>query len=142
MKGPVIVERVFDAPVERVWKAITDVEQMRQWYFQLEAFRAEPGFTFSFLGGPDDGEKYLHLCTVVEVEPEKRLSCTWRYDGIEGESRVTFELFEEAAGTRLRLTHEGLETFPREHPAFAPESFRAGWEYIIGTSLKAYLENG
>jgi hypothetical protein len=42
--------------------------------------------------------------------------------------------------TRLKLTHEGLETFPQDNPDFAKESFTAGWTEIIGTLLKQYLE--
>ena len=40
----VIVERTFDAPVARVWKALTDVEQMRQWYFDLKEFKPTDRF--------------------------------------------------------------------------------------------------
>jgi uncharacterized protein YndB with AHSA1/START domain len=32
-----VIEKTFNAPVEKVWKAITDLDQMKQWYFpQLE----------------------------------------------------------------------------------------------------------
>ena len=52
---------------------------------------------------------------------------------------MTFELFAEGARTRLRLTHEGLETFPKL-PAFAKANFAAGWTEIVGTSLKNFVE--
>src|SRR6202008_1608828 len=45
----VAVERTFDAPIERVWKALTDVDAMRQWYFDLKEFKAEVGFEFEFI---------------------------------------------------------------------------------------------
>lgn len=139
MSSPVVVERVFDASPELVWKAITEPERMRQWYFNIPAFRAEPGFEFEFLAGPENGEKYRHVCKVTAVEPGRRLSCTWRYAGFEGSSEVTFELFPQGRGTRLKLTHEGIETFPHDRPDFAPASFEKGWTYIIGTSLQQYL---
>src|SRR5437870_13762265 len=41
---PLIIERTFNAPVAKVWNAITDVDQMQQWYFDLKGFRAEVGF--------------------------------------------------------------------------------------------------
>ena len=42
---PIIVEHSFDASAETVWRAITDVDQMRQWYFEnIPDFRAEVGF--------------------------------------------------------------------------------------------------
>ncbi|HEY8895376.1 MAG TPA: SRPBCC domain-containing protein, partial [Niastella sp.] len=57
----------------------------------------------------------------------------------EGNSFVTFELYPEGNGTRLKLTHEGLETFPM-NPDFAKKNFMEGWTQIIGTSLKEFLE--
>src|SRR5690349_12228415 len=136
---PLIVERTYNAPADRVWKAITDLDQMRQWYFQLAAFRAEPGFEFQFEGGPK-GKTYLHKCKVTEVVPGKKLQYSWRYDGYEGNSFVTFELFAEENKTRLKLTHAALETFPVNVPELKKENFAEGWTSIIGTSLKEYLE--
>ena len=31
---PIIVEQTYSAPPASVWKAITNPEQMRQWYFK------------------------------------------------------------------------------------------------------------
>jgi hypothetical protein len=42
--------------------------------------------------------------------------------------------------THLKLTHEGLETFPADNPDFAKGNFVEGWNWIIGTSLKEFLE--
>ena len=134
------IERVYNVPVEKVWKAITDRDEMKQWYFDLEDFKAETGFEFQFYGEGHEGKKYLHLCKVTEVIPLKKLQYSWRYEGYQGTSFVTFELFPENTGTRLRLTHEGLETFPADNPDFAKESFAEGWTYITGKSLKKWLE--
>ncbi|MEO6719532.1 MAG: SRPBCC domain-containing protein, partial [Ferruginibacter sp.] len=107
---PIVLERTFNAPAAKVWKAITDNTEMKKWYFDLEEFKAEPGFEFQFYGGTDE-HKYLHLCRVTEVEPGKKLTYSWKYDGYPGESFVTFEIFEEGDKTKLVLTHKGLETF-------------------------------
>jgi len=45
----IVIERTFNAPVARVWQALTDVDQMRQWYFDLKEFRPEVGFEFGFV---------------------------------------------------------------------------------------------
>ena len=136
---PFTIERTLNASVERVWKAITDKDQMREWYFDLSEFKAEPGFEFQFDGTTKEKTRYVHKCKVTEVVPNQRLTYSWAYEGYEGNSIVTFELFPEGDRTRLKLTHAGLETFPK-HPDFARESFAAGWTHIIGTSLTAYLE--
>ena len=136
---PFVIERTYNAPILLVWKAISNKAEMKKWYFDLAEFKPEIGFEFSFEGGPDD-KKYLHLCKVTEAIPPKKLAYSWRYDGYEGNSVVTFELFDEGSKTRLRLTHSGLETFPKNNPDLAKENFVAGWTEIIGISLKNYLE--
>ena len=134
----VVIERTFNAPVGRVWKALTDVEEMRQWYFNLKQFKAEVGFEFEFVV-EHEGMTYHHLCKVTEVIPQKKLAYTWRYKGHEGDSLVTFELFADGDETRLKLTHQGLETFPKT-AAFARKNFEAGWTAIIDSELKQFLE--
>lgn len=136
---PLIVERTYNAAIDTVWAAITDNSQMKKWYFDLEAFVPEVGFAFQFTGGPED-RQYLHLCKVTEVIEGRKIAYSWRYDGYPGESVVSFELFEEGDKTRLKLTHEGLGTFPASNTDFARSNFEGGWNHILGTSLKGYLE--
>ena len=134
----VVIERTFNASVARVWKALTDVEEMRQWYFDLKEFKPEVGFEFEFIV-EHEGMTYDHRCRITEVIPQKKLAYTWRYEGHEGDSLVTFQLFADGDKTRLKLTHEGLETFPKT-PAFVRENFIKGWTEIIGSSLKQFVE--
>jgi len=136
----VIVERVFNAPVEKIWSAITERDQMKHWYFDLKEFKAEVGFEFQFTGGKDD-RSYLHLCKVTEVVVNKKLKYSWRYDGFEGNSFVTFELIPQGNQTKLKLSHEGLESFPSNVADFDRKNFSDGWNYIVNTSLKSYLES-
>lgn len=135
---PVIEEGVFDASAHDIWQALTDNEKMKKWYFDLTEFKAVKGFQFQFEGGTET-HTYTHLCEITEVIPEKKLSHSWKYEGYDGNSIVTFELFPEGDKTRLRLTHEGLESF-LPNPDFAKENFKNGWKAIIGTNLKNYLE--
>jgi uncharacterized protein YndB with AHSA1/START domain len=138
---PIVVEHTYHAPVKRVWEALTVKEQMKQWYFDLDEFRAEKGFKFSFYGQGHKGEKYLHLCEVTEVEPLKKLSYSWAYEGYDGISHVSFELWDEGEETRLKLTHKGLGSFPMNNADFARESFHGGWTELIGKLLKDFVEN-
>jgi uncharacterized protein YndB with AHSA1/START domain len=138
--GPFVIERTYDAPGEKVWKAITNKNDMKQWYFDLPDFKPQVGFEFQFMGGAEGGKQYRHLCKITEVIAGKKLTHSWRYEGYTGISYVTFELFPEGNKTRLKLTHQGLETFPADNPDFARKNFEAGWTDIIGRSLKEYLE--
>jgi len=136
---PIVIERTFDAKAEQIWKAITDKNEMKQWYFDISEFKPEPGFVFTFHAG-DEKKQYLHICTVMEVIPDKKISYTWAYENIPVETLVTFELEAEDDKTTLKLTHVGVENFPVENNEFAKENFIEGWTHIIGTALKDYLE--
>lgn len=133
-------EVLLDAASDRVWRALTDKDQMKEWYFTLTDFRPEVGFEFSFSGTGNKGETYIHLCRVTQVIPGKRLQYTWTYKGLPGTSLVTFELTPEGAKTRLRLTHEGLQTFAQNGPDFLADSFNQGWTALIEKSIGEYLD--
>lgn len=134
-----IVERIYEAPIQKVWEAITDKNQMKQWYFDLVEFKPEVGFQFQFTGKGQKGEQYVHLCTITEVIPLKKMQYSWEYEGYPGYSLVTFELYDMGNKTKLRLTHSGLETFLQDNADFARKSFNAGWNEIIGKTLPEYL---
>ncbi|MGB4903710.1 MAG: SRPBCC domain-containing protein [Saprospiraceae bacterium] len=138
---PIIIERTFKTTPSKLWNALTDNKEMKHWYFNLEDFRAEVGFQFQFSGGPSPDKQYLHLCEVTEVIPEQKLTYSWKYDGYAGISYVSFELFPDGENTKLKLTHEGLESFPNENADFARHNFEEGWDSIINESLQKYLEN-
>lgn len=141
MSTPFIIERTYNFPASKVWQALTDKSKMKQWYFDLNEFRPEVGFEFSFPGKGSKGETYIHLCKVLEVIEHKKIAYSWTYRDQPGYSVVTFELSEEGKDkTRLKLTHSGLETFPGTGD-FAPASFEAGWTELIGNLLKNFLEN-
>lgn len=136
---PFVIERTFNAAVEKVWKAITDKAQMKQWYFDIAEFKTEVGFEFQFTAGSEE-RPYVHLCKITEVIPNKKLTYSWRYEGYAGNSYVTWELFAEGDKTRVKLTHAGLETFPIENPDLAKHNFVAGWIEIVGNLLKEFVE--
>jgi uncharacterized protein YndB with AHSA1/START domain len=134
----VVIERTLGAPIGRVWTALTDVEEMRKWYFDLKEFKPEVDFEFEF-SVEHEGMNYHHLCRVTEVIPQKKIAYTWRYKDEPGDSLVTFELFGEGEKTRVKVTHTGIETFPKT-PAYVRKNFENGWTQLIGTELKQFVE--
>jgi uncharacterized protein YndB with AHSA1/START domain len=135
---PLIIERTFNAPVATVWKAITSKEDMKVWSFEIKEFKPEVGSEFQFFAEKDD-VNYIHLCKITEIIPQKKMAYSWRYEGHEGDTLVTIGLFAEGKKTRLKLTHEGLETLPKTAD-FVRENFMQGWTIIIGTNLKQFVE--
>ena len=108
---PIVVEQEFGVPIAAVWSAVTEIDQMRQWYFDnIPAFRAEVGFETQF-NVYSDGRDFLHLWKVTEVVPLEKITYDWRYEKYAGDSWVSFELFERGETTKLRLTHCVREDF-------------------------------
>lgn len=129
MTNQLVIERTYDAPIHKVWQALTDKEKMKQWYFDIPEFKPEVDSVFTFKAGPAE-KKYLHECKVTEIIPNKKISYTWYYPGYEGQSEVSFELSGQDGKTHLTLTHKGLETF--DQVEFPKENFNCGWEYFGG----------
>lgn len=136
----VVLEQTFNASVEKVWKAITNRDDMAQWYFNMDEFEPEVGFKTQF-NVHHDGRDYLHIWKVTEVISLKKISYEWRLWEYPGNSLLTMELEANGDKTKLKLTHEKLETFkPGIYPDMARENFVAGWTRFIGTALKEFLE--
>ncbi|WP_443939148.1 SRPBCC family protein [Pedobacter sp. MW01-1-1] len=135
---PVVV--THDASPERIWKALTQNDELKQWYFQLEDFKPEVGFKFQFSGGPDDGPQYLHLCEIKEVLENEKITYSWVYEGNEGYSEVSWELSPLGDKTKLTLTHTGIDSFASGGSDFGKSSFNAGWTYFVNEALGGYLE--
>jgi uncharacterized protein YndB with AHSA1/START domain len=137
---PIVVEQMMDATAEAVWDAITQVDQMRRWYFDnIPSFKPEVGFETRFVIHNED-RKFPHVWTVTDVVPMKLISYDWRYEGYAGDSFVTFELSSHENLTKVRLTHQVRESFTADIPEFTRESGVAGWKYFINDRLRAFLK--
>lgn len=135
MNTSLVIDRVFDAPVDHLWQALTKRESIKEWYFaQVQQFEPIVGFVF---GLSDDGSGYQKEWTVTQVVEGQKLAHTWAYKGYRVCSEVAFDLFGEGAKTRLRITHTGLETFPL-NAHFARQRFAWGWD-LIGDKLSDFL---
>lgn len=139
MENVLTVEQEYDAPIDLVWRAITEVELLQKWYFNIDEFKLEVGFKFQFEGGEED-KRYIHLCEILEIIPLQKLPYSWRYQGYPRLSFVTFNLDSNRNKTKVTVTHEGIETFT--NPDFKRENFNGGWNYLLHESLKAFLDQG
>jgi uncharacterized protein YndB with AHSA1/START domain len=138
MSSPIVKEVLLNAPVARVWRAITSRDELSQWSFDMPAFEPVVGFDFEFYG-EKDGQKFRHLCRVVSVVPEKSMTWRWTYEDVPGETFVHFELTPQGNQTFLKLTHEGLENLPQDE-LYGRANFEMGWNELIGVLLVKHLE--
>jgi len=136
----IIIEQFFNKSITEVWAAITELDQMTQWFFEnIEEFKAVVDFETQFVVQSEE-RKFTHQWRITEVIPLKKIVYNWKYEEYPGNAHVTFELFEEEKGTKMRLTNQELDNFPNDIPEFSEASCREGWNYFIGQRLKDYLK--
>ncbi|HCO67355.1 MAG TPA: SRPBCC domain-containing protein [Dysgonomonas sp.] len=136
----VFIEQEFNAPIDKVWKAITFAEELEHWFFEIDEFELKQGFVFTFYEGGEE-EKYLHICRILEIMTLAKLSYSWKYQDIDGNSTVSFYLNKQDEKTLLKLVHEGINSFRNEKPDFTKEYFEKKWNNLINYSLKEFIEN-
>jgi uncharacterized protein YndB with AHSA1/START domain len=131
MSGMVIDrEVVIEAPVEVVWRTVTEPDQMTQWFADRVELVVEPG-AHGYLGFGDQGGPVL----VEIVDPPVRFAFRWNYsrgeEPVAGNSMlVEFTLTPEGdERTRLRVTESGHEIrdWPDEEKQRYAEEHRGGW---------------
>ncbi len=94
-------EIVFPATPDEVWAALTEPEQLEEWFANDVELEAQEGGEGVFRW--DDGEE--RHATVVEAAPGERLLLDW-----DDEGRVELTLEEVDEGTRL-LVRESTPHF-------------------------------
>ncbi|MFT3794000.1 SRPBCC family protein [Flavobacterium sp.] len=129
---PLLLERLAQAPIEKVWRALTEIQQLKQWFFpMMEHFEPQPGFETAF-DVHHNGHVYPHLIKVVEADAPQNLAYTWRYGGYPGNSIVRFELEALGNQTQITLTHAVTESFfAEQYPDFSENNFKLGWTHFI-----------
>lgn len=136
-----VVTQTFQVSSVALWKAITEVKQMKQWFFEnIKAFEPEVGFSTKFVV-ENEGKLFPHLWEITQVIPLKKIAYNWKYEGFAGDSFMTFEISEQEKGSILKLTHTVTQDFPSNIPEFTRESCMAGWDYFIRQRLKDYLNS-
>ena len=139
---------VLRAPLERVWRAISDSKEFGTWFGvefdgPFAAGKAMVGRIVptqvdpevAKLQEPHRGAKFE--ITVEALEPMKLFSFRWHPFAIdpnvdyskEETTLVEFRLTEEKGGTRLVITETGFDRVPLERRAKAFTANEGGWEH-------------
>ncbi|HZV05073.1 MAG TPA: SRPBCC domain-containing protein [Gemmataceae bacterium] len=102
-------EILIPQPREQVWRALTTSTALAEWMYPND-FEPRVGhrFTFRVPPNPKAGFDGIVRCEVLKCDPPSELAFTW----VVGEflnTRVSYRLEPEGAGTRLFFEHSGFE---------------------------------
>jgi uncharacterized protein YndB with AHSA1/START domain len=143
------IEKQIDlnAPVERVWKALTDHEQFGQWFL----VRIDQPFA---VGQPSTGRMtypgFEHMpweAEIVALEEPSYFAFRWPpyYGEIDVDTSadpwtlVEFRLEPAGEGTRLTLSESGFAALPPDRAPLAFRGNEGGWEEQA-RNIRAYVE--
>ena len=106
------VERIFNAPRERVWRAMTEPELLAQWWGRgnklvIEKHELERGGHWRFVEHTDHGA-FGFEGRFREIVPPERLVLTFEFDGLPGHVVVNFMTLEDLGDGRTKLVAESL----------------------------------
>ena len=146
--GAVRIEVSISAPLERVWQAWTETEQVTEWFSPGANVEARVGGAFELFFDPSDHDhQSTKGCVFIAVEPMGRLAFTWKgpdqFDEVMNQpggltsAVVTFQ--REGEAVRVSVEHGGWgdgEEWER-----AKAWHLNAWRDVLG-SLKSTLEAG
>jgi uncharacterized protein YndB with AHSA1/START domain len=101
------IERVFNAPRSKVWRAFTQPELVAQWWGRgnklvIERMEVERGGHWRFVEHSDNGEHGFEG-RYREVRPEDVIEHTFEWDGMPGHVCVERAEFEDLGDGRTRV---------------------------------------
>ncbi|MBP1929943.1 uncharacterized protein YndB with AHSA1/START domain [Methanolinea mesophila] len=105
--------RVFDAPRERVFRAITDPDLITQWWaparytIEVEKMEVKPGGMWRYLNRDAEGNESWFHGVYHDVTPG-RIVETFEYEGMPGHVLLGIETLEELDGGRTKLTSRSV----------------------------------
>lgn len=134
--------KTYKAPVETLWKVITEREHLKQWYFDFaEDWQLKIGQQFDWTAEDNECHQWVHRGIMLEIIPNKKLSHSWEYVGFSGTSVVTWELHPiDENNTELRFSHVFTVPFDETVAALKRENFEIGWNHILNISLVEYVD--
>ena len=137
----------LNAPVERVWRALTDHREFGQWFrVALDGPFVEGQPVTGHMTYP--GYEHLKMeAQVVRMDAPHLFAFTWHpfaidpavdYSG-EPQTRVEFRLEPTASGTRVTVSESGFDALPEPRRADALRSNEGGWTEQM-QNLRAHVE--
>lgn len=131
----IVEELTIKAAPQRVWKAITQQDEIIRWWAYEARVKPEVGSLGEFRFRPPAGTFHLE---VAELDPDKKVRWITRQAPAPqwAGTSITWQLTPVQSGTQVAFTHDG---FTQADVAF--EAVHKVWQYFL-VSLTSYLETG
>lgn len=143
------IEKIIElhAPVDRVWRALTDAKEFGSWFGVVLDGPFVPGGKSTGGFTHKGGEHLRWNAEVDRIKPKTYFSFHWHPYALdpsvdyskEEPTLVAFHLEPIEGGVRLRITETGFDKVPEHRRAEALQMNTRGWG-IQADRIKAYVE--
>ena len=112
----IVMTRVFDAPLELVFRAYTDPELIPRWWgprgttTTVDKMDVRVGGAWRYLNQGPDGNEYAFNGEYREIAPPERLVSTFEFEGMPGHVVLDTATFEEQDGKTTLTTTSRFQT--------------------------------
>jgi uncharacterized protein YndB with AHSA1/START domain len=108
----IVVERVFNAPREKVWRAFSEPKLVAQWWgrgnkLDVQRFEFERGGHWRFVEHAD-GESHGFEGRFREIDPMDLIEQTFEWDGMPGHASVDTAVFQDLGDGRTKVTSTSM----------------------------------
>lgn len=124
----------IDAPRERVWQAVTEPEQIQQWFLPAAlgaTMQRDDQNRLSVSFGPMSAR----IALFEAIDPPRQFTTSALPDRL---LATTYALEDDNGGTRLTVTMSGFEALPEDSRHDRLNLTGAGWEQALA-NLKAFV---
>ena len=138
-------ELVIDVPIDKVFSAVSDQDELTNWFPDIAVLEKKEGgrVSFRFLKSAKNNLDKDHEMNgkIIKFIPNKELSYTWQFENMpefSGNTVVTWRF--ESVGknkTKVTLRHSGFTESDREQY----KEHSQGWTWFVNR-LRNYLTGG
>lgn len=114
----ILVERTFEAPRDRVWRAMTEPKLLSQWWGRGNTLTVE---TYDFVKGGkwrfvehSGKEDFAFSGVFREIVPKDRLSMTFGWDGMEGKEILQIIDLQDTADGKTKMICNSIYETPKD----------------------------
>jgi uncharacterized protein YndB with AHSA1/START domain len=132
---PIEKDVVLEADADRVWRALTNKDELSNWMMMPTNFNPKVGAKFYFQANPNEEWTSKVTGKVKELDKNEKLSFTWNSDQLSKETLVTFTLSEKENKTKLKLIHSGWEETEDDENNMR-NLYNEGWGQRLFENLK------
>ncbi len=128
----VVIKRVFDAPLAKVWRAYTEPDLYIQWMGpngfegKIDAWDMRPGGKYGYTHTDPAGNSYSFVGYRHLVDPQDNIVETFEWLGMPGRVSLNDVRFETAGNNKTKVTATAVFLTPQDRQAMLDGDMERG----------------